>query len=79
MDNFEHLDQQHLPYELLNEYLRPCQIRVTEAGYFKTVFANEPMQAGGRYFFQLKINSGFLIKIGVTRKQIDSEKVSFNS
>ena len=62
-----------VPLEYLNEYLRPCQIRVKEAGHFKTVIGSQGMAAGGRYFFQVKINNGFLIKIGVSRKDIDND------
>ena len=34
------------------------------------------MTAGSRYFFQVKINNGFLIKIGVSRKDIVNDEVS---
>ena len=32
------------------------------------------MTPGGRYFFEVQINSGQLIKIGVCRSNIDSER-----
>ena len=33
------------------------------------------MKAGGRYFFQIKVNNGSLMKIGVARRNIPSELV----
>ena len=34
------------------------------------------MTSGGKYFFQILVNNGYLIKVGVTRKDLDPESVS---
>jgi hypothetical protein len=49
---------------------------VKEGSGFKTTLGTEVFQAGGRYYFELFINKGQLIKIGVCRLDINLEEVS---
>ena len=61
--------------EFINEYLRPVTVTVSDGNSFKTVIGDQPMTPGGRYYFEIKVNSGYLIKVGVCRQSIDSNKV----
>lgn len=47
---------------------------VKEGSGFKTTLGTEVFQAGGRYYFELFINKGQLIKIGVCRLDINLEE-----
>ena len=62
--------------EFINEYARPVTVTVSDGNAFKSVVGDQPMTPGGRYFFEVAIKSGCLIKIGVCRRSIDPEKVS---
>ena len=62
--------------EFINEYLRPVTVVVSDGNTFKTVIGDQPMTPGGRYFFEVQVNSGFLLKIGICRKDIDPNCVS---
>lgn len=62
--------------EFTNEYMRPVTVTVSDGNAFKTVIGDEAMTPGGRYFFEVKINAGYLIKIGICRNSVDSEQVS---
>ena len=62
--------------EFINEFARPCTVTVSDGNTFKTVIGDAAMTPGGRYFFEVQIKSGNLIKIGVCRRTIDPEKVS---
>ena len=64
--------------EFINEYTRPVTVTVSDGHTFKTVIGNQPMTAGGRYFYEIKVNSGTLIKIGVCRSQVDTEQVGIS-
>ena len=65
--------------EFINEFARPCTVTVSDGNTFKTVIGDAAMTPGGRYFFEVQINSGYLLKIGICRKTIDSEMVSGKS
>ena len=54
--------------EFINEYLRPVTVTVSDGNAFKSVISNKPMTPGGRYYFEVAIKSGNLIKIGVCRR-----------
>ena len=63
--------------EYENEFLRPVTVTVSDGNTFKTVVGDQPMTPGGRYFFELRVNAGYLIKIGICRKaELDVDKVS---
>ena len=65
--------------EFINEYTRPVTVTVSDGNSFKTVLGDQPMTPGGRYYFQLRVNAGYLIKIGVYRSSntsVDVNKVS---
>lgn len=65
--------------EFINEYTRPVTVTVSDGNSFKTVLGDQPMTPGGRYYFQLRVNAGYLIKIGVYRNSntsVDVNKVS---
>ena len=51
---------------------------VSDGNSFKSVVGDQPMTPGGRYFFEVQIKTGFLVKIGVCRGSIDPEKVSYS-
>ena len=34
------------------------------------------MTSGGKYFFQILVNNGYLMKVGVSRRNLDPESVS---
>lgn len=51
-----------------------CKVR--EGSGFKTTLGTEVFEAGGRYYFELFINKGHLIKIGVCRLDINLEEVT---
>lgn len=53
--------------EFINEYMRPVTVTVSDGNAFKTVIGDQPMTPGGRYFFEVRVNAGQLIKIGVCR------------
>ena len=53
--------------EFTNEYLRPITVTVASGPGFKSVVADQTMTPGGRYFFEIQINSGFHHKIGIYR------------
>ena len=59
--------------------MRPVTVTVSDGNAFKSVVGDLPMTPGGRYFFEVQINSGYLLKIGICRKTIDSEMVSGKS
>ena len=61
--------------EFINEYMRPVTVTVSDGNAFKTVIGDQPMTPGGRYFFEMRVNSGYLLKIGVSRKTINVDKV----
>lgn len=61
--------------EFINEYMRPVTVTVSDGNAFKTVIGDQPMTPGGRYFFEMRVNSGYLLKIGVCRKTINVDKV----
>ena len=65
--------------EFVNEYLVPSRVTVQKGLSFKTVIGNQPMTPGGRYFFEIRVTSGYLIKIGVCKKQVAPEIVSLIS
>ena len=67
---------EYLDEEFTNEYMRPVTVTVSDGNAFKTVIGDEAMTPGGRYFFEVQINAGYLIKIGICRKSVDSEQVS---
>jgi hypothetical protein len=48
-------------------------VKVKDGSGFKTVVGDTPMTPGGRYFFQVQIHKGILIKIGVTKAGFFSE------
>ena len=60
----------------MNEYMRPVTVTVSDGNAFKTVIGDDAMTPGGRYFFEVQINAGYLIKIGICRNSVDSEQVS---
>ena len=62
--------------EFMNEYMRPVTVTVSDGNAFKTVIGDDAMTPGGRYFFEVQINAGYLIKIGICRNSVDSEQVS---
>lgn len=63
--------------EFINEYLRPVTVTVSDGNAFKTVLGGQPMTPGGRYFFEVRVNAGQLMKIGICRKTFGNvEKVS---
>ena len=51
-------------------------VTVSDGNSFKTVIADQPMTPGGRYFYELRVKSGYLIKIGICRRTVDVETVS---
>ena len=63
-------------YEFVNEYLLPHKVSIKQGKNFKTVIGDQPMRAGGKYFFQILVNKGYLFKVGVCRRQINPEEVS---
>ena len=66
-----------LDQEYANDFLRPITVTVSDGTTFKTVVGDQPMTPGGRYFFELKVKAGYLMKVGICRKaDIDVEKVS---
>ena len=73
--SFDDFDCHDSEEEFKNEYLRPIKVTVSDGNAFKTVIGNQPMTPGGRYFFEVQITSGFLIKIGICRANTDPEKV----
>lgn len=46
-------------------------VTVKDGSGFKTTLGNMPFLPGEKYFFQIQINKGSLIKIGVSRKDIE--------
>ena len=62
--------------EFINEYTRPVTVTVSDGNSFKTVLGDQPMTPGGRYYFQLRVNAGYLIKIGVCRNSNTSVDVN---
>ena len=62
----------------MNEYMRPVTVTVSDGNTFKTVIGDTAMTPGGRYYFEVQVNSGYLIKIGICRKSVDCEKVGFS-
>ena len=48
--------------------------RVVDGSGFKTVIGNPKLPKGGRYFFQVQIVKGILIKIGVSVAGINPDK-----
>ena len=61
--------------EFINEYARSITVTVSDGNAFKSVVGDQPMTPGGRYFFEVQIKTGYLIKIGVCRRSIDPDKV----
>ena len=60
--------------------MRPVTVTVSDGNSFKTVLGDQAMTPGGRYFFELKIKKGYLLKVGICRKNsIDVDKVSLIS
>ena len=55
-------------YEFVNEYLLPHKVSIKQGKNFKTVIGDQPMRAGGKYFFQILVNQGYLFKVGVCRR-----------
>ena len=72
----DHSFSEDLDEEFKNEYIRPVTVTVSDGSAFKTVIGDEAMTPGSRYFFEVQINAGYLIKIGICRKSVDSEQVS---
>ena len=62
--------------EFINENLRPVTVTVSDDSGFKTVIGDAPMTPGGRYYYEVKLHSGDLIKIGVCRPSVNTELVS---
>ena len=63
--------------EYISEYMRPpVTVTVSDGNAFKTVIGDQSMTPGGRYYFEIKINSGYLLKIGVCKRDVDTSKVS---
>ena len=60
----------------MNEYLLPNRVTVSKGLFFKTVIGDQPMTQGGKYFFEILVTSGYLIKVGICRKGVDTELVS---
>ena len=52
----------------LNDESLICQS--TTGSGFKTVLGNEIFSEGGRYYFEIFINKGHLLKIGVCRPEV---------
>ena len=50
-------------------------VTVSDGNAFKSVIGDQTMTPGGRYFFEVQIKAGYLIKIGVCRGIIEPEKV----
>lgn len=49
-------------------------MEVKDGTGFKTVLGDTAMEQGGRYYFQVLIKHGSLVKIGVSRKDINMEQ-----
>ena len=63
-------------FEFINEYLLPHTVSVKSGKNFKSVIGDQPMASGGRYFFEILVNRGYLMKVGVSRRKLDPEAVS---
>lgn len=55
------------------------KVRVTEGSGFKTVLGNMAFKPGGKYYFEVFIIKGNLIKIGVSRDSINFEEAFSDS
>ena len=64
-------------FEFVNEYLLPHRVSVKSGKNFKSVIGDQPMPSGGKYFFEILANKGYLMKVGVSRRKLDPEAVSF--
>eukprot|EP00347_Sterkiella_histriomuscorum_P003770 403363015 len=54
-------------------------VKVKDGSGFKTSFGDQPFKAGGRYYFQVQLNQGNLVKIGVSRKDIQADQAFSDS
>lgn len=53
------------------------EIIVRDGKGFKSVFGDIELQSGGKYFYQVKLVQGSLMKIGICRNFVNAEQVSF--
>ena len=56
------------------EFMPKNQLHCLDGGGFKTALADEPFYAQEKVFYQVRVNSGNLVKIGVARGDCDVSK-----
>ncbi|TNV76303.1 hypothetical protein FGO68_gene7058 [Halteria grandinella] len=52
---------------------QPSMVKVKDGAGFKSAFGTQAMVRGGRYFFQVKLVHGTLMKVGIARKGVSTE------
>ena len=52
-------------------------VKVLQAGGFKTAIGDQPMLRGGKYYFEISLLKGDLLKIGICKQDSPFEQNSF--